>query len=260
MKLKIVAALIALVLVASVFSLAFNPVMAGEGNNLPSGKHYTLNILGKKWDKGDAALEPPLLPDGSPNPDYNPVVKPDSGHRIFVKLGSPTGASTKTRIGLRQGDDFAVLDADGTDGKALFQLPDPGDVIDPITGEYDPDAADYLVFIKVLSPKGKAKMTTGVWTDPEGNIWVVSEEALYLNQPKPAGKEGKSINKGNQFEDVTKELTTILYDFDGDGTAERIEIFDPAYQYYFWDYDNNGLKHVQLRFYKLVDINKMPAA
>jgi len=156
--------------------------------------------------------------------------------------------------------EFKVLDADGTDGKALFQLPDPGDVIDPITGEYDPDAADYLVFIKVLSPKGKAKMTTGVWTDPEGNIWVVSEEALYLNQPKPAGKEGKSINKGNQFEDVTKELTTILYDFDGDGTAERIEIFDPAYQYCFWDYDNNGLKHVQLRFYKLVDINKMPAA
>jgi hypothetical protein len=258
-KIKILGISIMVILVLSAISASIPYAMAGEGNNLPSGNHFTLNILGKNWNKGNAAEESPLNPDGSPNPDYNPVVKDDSGHRIFVKLGSAE-TTMKTRIGLRQGDDFAVLDADGTDGKALFQLPDPGDVIDSVTGEYDPSAADYYVFIKVLSPNGKAKMTSGVWTDPEGNAWIVSEESLYLNQPKPAGKEGKSINKGNQFEDVTMELTTVLYDFDGDGTPERIKIFDPAYQYYFWDYDNNGLKHVQLRFYKVADINKMPAA
>jgi hypothetical protein len=258
-KIKILGISIMTILVLSAISASIPSAMAGEGNNLPSGKHFTLNILGKNWNKGNAAEESPLNPDGSPNPDYNPVVKDDSGHRIFVKLGSST-TSSKTRIGLRQGDDFAVLDADGTDGKALFQLPDPGDVINPDTGEYDPTEAYYLIFIKVLSPNGKANMTTGVWTDPQGGTWILSLETLYLNQGIPGGKQGKSINKGNQFEDVTMELTTILYDFDGDGTPERIKIFDPAYQYYFWDYDNGGLKHVQLRFYKVADINKMPAA
>ena len=32
------------------------PVFAGQGNGLPSGAHYTLNILGKNWDNGDYAM------------------------------------------------------------------------------------------------------------------------------------------------------------------------------------------------------------
>ncbi len=97
-------------------------------------------------------------------------------------------------------------------------------------------------------------MTTGVWIDPtDGSAWIPSEEVLYLNQDLPVGKQGKSIKKGQQFEDVTKELTTILADFDDDPTTPptRIKIFDSEFQYYFWDYDNMGLKHVQLRFYPM---------
>jgi hypothetical protein len=151
------------ILVLSAISASLPSIMAGEGNILPSGKHFTLNILGKKWNKGNAAEESPLDPSGEPNPDYNPVVKTDSGHRIFVKLGSAE-TTLKTRIGLREGDDFAVLDADGTDGKALFQLPDPGDVINPDTGEYDPSNPVIPFTIKdkksgyCAIPKGKTRM------------------------------------------------------------------------------------------------------
>ena len=38
-------------------------------------------------------------------------------------------------------------------------------------------------------------------------------------------------------------------DIDGDGTIDRLPLFDDRLQDYFWDYDNKGLKLVQLRFY-----------
>ena len=240
MKKNILMALTVTLLLATIIA----PVFAGTGNNLPSGKHYTLNILGKNWNKGDAALIPPE----DPVEDPNPVVKDnDNGHRIFVKLGSDS-MQLKTRISLVEGDDFGVIDCDGTDGKASFMLPDPGDVIVGEAG-YDPNEAAYLVFIKVLSPHGSAEMGTGVWTDPVDGVWLRSEEVIYLNKVGST----KSNSKGDQFLDVTKELTTILADFDNDPEtpSTRIKIFDERYQYYFWDFDNNGLKHVQLRFYPI---------
>jgi hypothetical protein len=53
----------------------------------------------------------------------------------------------------------------------------------------------------------------------------------------------------NKFENVTKELLFIYADLDGVGQAERYPIFDPALEGYYWKYDNNGLKILQLRFY-----------
>lgn len=64
-------------------------------------------------------------------------------------------------------------------------------------------------------------------------------------------KRGKST-----FENVTREQLYIYVDLDGDGVAERYNIFNDALQDYFWQYDNNGLKVVQLRFYEIpTDVN-----
>jgi len=60
-----------------------------------------------------------------------------------------------------------------------------------------------------------------------------------------------SRSKTPKFADVTKELTTIWANADGDGYNERTDIFDDALQNYLWYYDNNGLKIVQLRFYPI---------
>ena len=205
------------------------PAFAGTGNGLPSGTHYTLNILGKNWDKGEYAET--LL---------NPVVKDnDNGHRMFVKLDG------KTRILLQQDTvapyEFSVIDADGTDGKASFMMPAPGDVIDTSEDQYNPDAATYKIFVRVLSPSGSATITTGAYTDLEGNVWIMSYESVTLDQTmRPPAK----------FTDVTKELTTLWVDTNTDGIADtRVPIFDARYEGYFWDYDNDGLKHVQMRFY-----------
>jgi hypothetical protein len=111
----------------------------------------------------------------------------------------------------------------------------------------DPDTGDYLgpgayeVYIRPLGkPGGKGNITTCAY-DP-----VEEEDVCSTNNVILARDKGKST-----FGDVTKELTTITYDDEATGKTITVDIFDAALEGYFWDYDNNGLKIVQLRFYPL---------
>jgi len=52
------------------------------------------------------------------------------------------------------------------------------------------------------------------------------------------------------FDNVTKYLLYIYADIDGDGVLDRVPLFDSSLTGYFWDYDNQGLKLAQLRFYQ----------
>jgi hypothetical protein len=57
-------------------------------------------------------------------------------------------------------------------------------------------------------------------------------------------------DKGNStFTDISRDLLYIYADLDADGVLERYPLFSDALQDYFWEYDNNGLKLLQLRFY-----------
>ena len=141
----------------------------------------------------------------------------NNGHRIFVKLIG------KTRILLQEGD-FAVIDADGT--------------------TYVPENAKYKVYIRALGkPGGNAHMWSG-FIDEYGNEWL-SLETIELSRSK-----GKST-----FQDITKELTTIYVDITDDAVDNpvRYKLFDEELWEYFWDYDNNGLRIVQLRFYPVAE-------
>ncbi len=71
---------------------------------------------------------------------------------------------------------------------------------------------------------------------------VCSTESVLLVR-----KGGKST-----FTNVTKQLTTVCLDANGDGSCDwRVGIFDAALQDHFWDYDNSGLRLAQLRFYSI---------
>ncbi len=195
------------------------------GNGCPSGAHYNLNIIGVA------------------NPKTAPMTG-TSGHTIFVKLNG------KTKINLAlapEGESFKVLDRNGTDGNgAKFQLPA---VEDP----ENPGVTLYSVFARPLGkPNGKAKMRTGAW-DPDIGEYVYSVCVLELERTK--GKQ--------KFENVSMELLYIYaYIYVGPGADlipgteddeyefMRVPLFDPTLEGYFWDYDNNGLKIVQLRFYE----------
>jgi hypothetical protein len=56
---------------------------------------------------------------------------------------------------------------------------------------------------------------------------------------------------GSKFTNVSKALLYVYADLDGDGTVERLPLFDERLQDYFWQYDNNGLRLAQLRFYEV---------
>jgi hypothetical protein len=124
-----------------------------------------------------------------------------------------------------------VLDANGTDGEAAFQLPNP-----------DPDGDGttvYSVFARALGKPGGKSFTTTCATDPSDGSLVCSVITLELERSK-----GKST-----FENVSKFLLYIYADINGDGDLERVPLFDDSLAGYFWDYDNQGLKLAQLRFY-----------
>ncbi len=187
------------------------------GNGCPSGAHYNLNIIGMSHAKN---------------------VDPDSitsdGHRIFVQLGSKDNTAT-TKISLVEGTDFAVLDYDGTDGQAKFQLPNPDPDGDGVTV--------YSVYLRVLGkPGGKIRMTTAA-TDPNFGE-IVSDMSVVSVREKGQSK----------FANVSAALLYIYAwvfdDATGTWVYQRVPLFSDLLQDFLWQYDNNGVRLAQLRFYE----------
>ncbi len=184
------------------------------GNGALSGQHYSLNIIGVPRDK-------------STNPDWA------SGHVIFVDLGrKDLEVTTKILLILSPTGSFDVLDKNGTDGEASFSLPAPG---------------TYTVWARALgTPGGKAKITTCATditlTDP-GTV-CSTQNTVFVRET------GHS-----KFQNVTDALTTIILDPVANAGAvtacgaTTVSLFDPCLQGFFWQYDNNGLKLLQVRFY-----------
>lgn len=175
------------------------------GNGAPSGPHFNLNIIGVP--KGKSA-------------DIT------SGGRIFVPL---TG---KSRILLSEGD-FAVIDANGTDGSAAFQLPAPDADGDGTTS--------YSVFARALGKPGGSSTITTCASDPVSGEEICSADSLVA--VRTSGRQ--------KFENVSRELLFIEADLDGDGTTELVSLFDDALEGFLWDVDNQGLRLLQLRFYEV---------
>lgn len=182
------------------------------GNGAPSGGHYTLNVIGVAKNK-TADLS------GS------------QGRRIFVPLDG------STKILLNEGE-FAVLDANGTDGSASFQLPSPDADNDGVT--------QYSVYARALGTPGGSSKTTTCATDPTTGELFCSVESMVLVR-----STGKS-----RFENVSRQLLYVYADIDGDGDLDRVPLFGDQLEDYFWQYDNTGLKLAQLRFYPIpTDVN-----
>jgi len=187
---------------------------ATTGNGAPSGTHFNLNIIGVSHDK-------------SPN------MNKGSGDVIFVGLGTSTDAVT-TKILLSQSTDgvFEVLDKNGTDGEASFALPVPG---------------TYTVWARALgTPGGQAKMATcATFIDPTTGLATLlcsTENEVFVRGT------GKS-----SFRNVTTALTTITLVPGSPAelacATPTVSLFATCLQDFLWQYDNNGLKLLQVRFY-----------
>ena len=192
---------------------ALGEVTTTTGNGAQSGSHYNLNIIGV---------------DNPKNFDYNTYNQQNTqgqGHRIFVPLDGTA------KILLSEGD-YSVLDANGTDGIAAFQLPAPDTANSGITS--------YSVFIRGLGkPGGTATMSSCI-TDGTDTYCSITQN-IYVSLA--------AHGNNNKFTNVSRELLYVYADTNGDGKVEGIPLFsNPLYTYY-WDYQNTGLRLAQLRFY-----------
>lgn len=189
------------------------------GSGAPSGAHYNLNIIGVP--KGKTA-----------------DMTGNQGHRIFVPL------SGKTKIMLSEGE-FAVLDANGTDANgASFRLPNP---------DVDGDGTtEYSVYVRALGkPGGSAKMQSCYTDGVTGETWCAVDIDGGVSQIDITRTSGKS-----SFTNVSKDLlyvdVCLAVDFSGNCTDSVVQpLFSDDLDAYFWEYDNNGLRVAQLRFYNV---------
>src|SRR3989454_1092950 len=214
--------------------------VATTGNGAPSGSHYNLNIIGVPKDK---------------TADMNN----NNGRRIFVELTGGTKASdlslqdfsTISRVNTillthdPLNESFKVLDANATDQNgAVFQLP-----VDVST--------TWKVYARALgTPGGTAYMTTCATTDVTvtdpvtGAITVTKEVLCSLGTTLTLQRTNKTPTK---FQDVTSNLLFVTLSATDQAlttcTKATVALFDSCLQNYFWNYDNHGLKLLQLRFY-----------
>jgi len=231
-KLLVLLASAIVVLGASVMSL---PGLAQNGNGAPSGAHYELNLIGVTNGK-------------------NPPLTGSDRHTIFVPLytngkdGPDTDPVPGADIWLTQGP-FAVCDGNAFDAAydcngtqiakqgAVFQLPcntnittATGTTLVPCTTGA---TASYDVWARVVGTPGGSSTLTTCATDPTGALVCSTNKAMFVRM------------KPNKFTNVTDALTSLV----DESTLQTVALFQGGFLNFFWDYDNNGNKLVQLRFY-----------
>ena len=215
------------------------------GNGAPSGAHYNLNIIGVSKDK-------------------TATMTIGDGHRIFVQLnGGEDAVSLNGKLASQlnkvnkimlqpapAGESFQVLDANATDSNgALFQL--PADV-----------SATWTVWARALGkPGGKSNTTTCATTAGVDGILGTADDEIICSLSTLSMER----TKGKQtFVNVSAELLFITITVDPTAntalatclgvtttTDVTLSLFNGCLQNYFWNYDNQGLKLLQLRFYPM---------
>ncbi|MGZ3437970.1 MAG: hypothetical protein ACXVDD_00550 [Polyangia bacterium] len=133
------------------------------------------------------------------------------------------------QINLAEGS-FSVLDSNCTDGSAAFQLPNP----DPTNS----GTTTYSVFVRALGkPGGSSSQTTCATDATTGTLYCSIYQSV------------QTRTKGQQtFANVSKELLYVYY-YNSKGQLVRAPLFDSTLQNFYWQYDNKGLRNLQMRFY-----------
>jgi len=215
-----------------------SPLVAQVGKGL-SGAHWNLNIIGVPKDK------------------TVPTMTDSNRHVIFVPLQSGTDllVPRQVKISYVRGDDFRVLDGNATDDdEAIIQVPYQfcGDLT---TG--CEELLSFNVFAVGLGKPNRGAIVTAECTyslDAVGGSGTTCEDTLLMGSFKVDRIKGnpKPVNITEVFR------ATGCLDVNTDGTCNtgdlqfsNLWIFNiPQLVDYFWDYDNNGLKLMQVRFYE----------
>jgi hypothetical protein len=153
--------------------------------------------------------------------------------------------------------DFGVIDANATNSDgALFALPDPCADADPSTA----CTPTYAIWARVKAGSGSATITTcadesGSGFDGSDDIWC-GDNGITLD--KQTYHKATNVSENLLYmtlyidDSVDTDLAACIGGpgaTDGDEDEYDIYLFDNCFENYFWNYDNNGLKNLELRFY-----------
>jgi hypothetical protein len=116
-----------------------------------------------------------------------------------------------------------------------------------------PEFTEYKVFVRLVGGQNTGIGATSCATqlvyddvtDTEVEMIVCSTETVV--ELRTRGANSKPV-----YTDYSKELLTMVVDF-GDG-PERVGLFDPRLQYYFWQWNTQGRAHAQLVFIPVANI------
>jgi len=207
------------VLIAFGLAVGTASALSQTGNGAPSGEHFNLNIIGKEQCPTDP------MTNGNGGVIFVLLNGGDVATNLTGKLAS--NISKVNKIYLQPGPEFAVLDGNACDGNgALFELPNPTN-------------GSYTIWARALGKPGGNAEITPCATDTNTLEVVCSTSSVLLMRTK--GKQ--------TFANVTTQLTTLTFISPITGLPVTVSLFDPAFQDFFWNYQNNGLRLAQLRFY-----------
>jgi hypothetical protein len=242
------------------------------GNGYPEGGHdYKVNIIGVPKDKSatlDGSEGRRIFvqlysdnvvtdPGGKNNDGLKKGGGDDQNHIYLCNSSADENDAQDARCDAWRTShpgQFGVIDANATDGDgALFGLPDPCTDASSLT----PCTPTYRVWARARTPQGDVRLTTcadetGTGFDGEDDVWC--------------GSNGITLSKQTAFKaiDVTDNLLRMTITVDGVAnpqlatcigisttttTTLNVYLFDNCFENYFWNYDNNGLKNLELRFY-----------
>lgn len=224
--------------------LSFN-VLAQNANPCPGDKAYQVNIIGVPKDK-------------------TADMTGNNGHRIFVPLNNRDDVDRHTRIymtgdtdpdtkGLQCGNNFQVLDANATDDdEATLLVPcEPIEVGDP--------GICFDVFATGLgTPNGDANVDVVCEFDETCIDCDIVEGTCEMGNidfdiarrgGKPVTEDITGVFRASGCIDYDTTDGLLCGDDALDIIFRNVWIFNvEELLSYYWDYDNNGLKLMQVRF------------
>lgn len=209
--------LVVTIIFAAMTLLSAPAVLANNGNGTPNGPHFTLNIHGVAKGQGFSGN------------NQNEIFVPLYGNCKIDLLQAPQGT-------------YGVLNPDCVNNPpAEFELPAPC-AISPTTGLCTGTTTYYSVWARALGTPGGSSSTQTCAYDSTGTLYC-SINAFVAVETRSNGKP--------YFDNVSKDLLFLTTCNTTTGKTTSTPLFSQNYENYFWQYDNQGLRLLQLRFYQV---------
>jgi hypothetical protein len=204
--------------------LAAAPSYAQVGKGL-SGPHYNLTIIGVPHNK-------------------TADMTSGNGHVLFVPLDTSGLVSGNVKIFFVPGTEFNVIDANCTDAD--------GCTIEVPASELS-DICYNVYAIGLGTPNGEA-IVNAECTDPAivgGCTAALIQNTFTVDRTNGGSNKPKRQNISNVFRaSGCLDLAPISNPPTCELTFQNVWVFNlPGLVNYFWDYTNDGLKNMQIRFY-----------